>query len=44
MAVFTAAHIAPSTTVVSDGLWRFRGTQIVGAEPERVVTGSSHRY
>ena len=39
VAVFTAAHIAPSATVVSDGLWCFRGTQIVGAEHERVVTG-----
>ena len=39
VAVFAAQHIAPSATVVSDGLWCFRGTQIVGAEHERVVTG-----
>jgi ribosomal protein L37AE/L43A len=39
VAVFAAAHIAPSATVVSDGLWCFLGTQIVGAEHERVVTG-----
>ena len=28
-----------SATVVSDGLWCFRATTIVGAEHERVVTG-----
>ena len=39
VAVFAAQHIAPSATVVSDGLWCFRGAQIVGAEHERVVTG-----
>ncbi len=39
VSVFAAQHIAPSATVVSDGLWCFRGTQIVGAEHERVVTG-----
>ena len=39
VAVFAAAHIAPSATVVSDGLWCFRATTIVGAEQERVVTG-----
>ena len=32
-------HIAPSATVVSDGLWCFAATAIVGAEHERVVTG-----
>ena len=40
VAVFAAQHIATSATVVSDGLWCFRATQIVGAEHERVVTGS----
>jgi hypothetical protein len=39
VALFAARHIAPSATVVSDGLWCFRGAQIVGAEHERVVTG-----
>ena len=39
MAVFAASSIAPSATVVSDGLWCFGGIQIVGAEHERVVTG-----
>jgi ribosomal protein L37AE/L43A len=36
---FAAAHIAPSTTVVSDGLWCFRATALVGADHERHVTG-----
>ena len=39
VAVFAAQHLAPSATVVSDGLWCFRGIEIVGAEHERVVTG-----
>ena len=39
VAVFAAQHIAPSATVVSDGLWCFRATRIVGAEHQRVVTG-----
>ena len=39
VSVFAAQHIAPSATVVSDGLWCFLGTQIVGAAHERVVTG-----
>ena len=39
VAVFAAAHIATSATVVSDGLWCFRATTIVGAAHERVVTG-----
>jgi len=39
VAIFAAQHIATSATVVSDGLWCFRATQIVGAEHERVVTG-----
>ena len=39
VAVFAAQHIAPSATVVSDGLWCFRGAQSVGAGHERVLTG-----
>ena len=39
IALFAAEHIAPSATVVSDGLWCFRATAIVGAEHQRVVTG-----
>ncbi len=39
LAVFAARSIAPSATVVSDGLWCFGAVQIVGAEHERVVTG-----
>lgn len=39
VAIFAAHHIAPSATVVSDGLWCFRAAQIVGAEHERIVTG-----
>jgi ribosomal protein L37AE/L43A len=40
VAVFSAAHIATSATVVSDGLWCFRAITIVGAEQQRIVTGS----
>jgi hypothetical protein len=39
MVMFAASSIAPSATVVSDGLWCFGGVQIVGAEHERIVTG-----
>lgn len=39
VAVFAAHHIATSATVVSDGLWCFRATAIVGAAHERIVTG-----
>ena len=39
VAVFAAQHIAPSASVVTDGLWCFRATTIVGAAHERVVTG-----
>jgi ribosomal protein L37AE/L43A len=39
VAVFAATHIATSATVVSDGLWCFRATTLVGAEHERIVTG-----
>ena len=37
--MFAARSIAPSDTVVSDGLWCFGSVQIVGAAHERVVTG-----
>lgn len=36
---FAASHIAPSATVVSDGLWCFGAVNTVGARHERVVTG-----
>jgi ribosomal protein L37AE/L43A len=39
VAVFAAAHIATCATVISDGLGCFRGTTIVGAEHQRIVTG-----
>ena len=39
VAVFAARHIAPSATVVSDGLRCFTATTLVGAEHERHVTG-----
>lgn len=39
MAAFAACHIAPSATVVSDGLWCFGAATLVGAEHERIVTG-----
>ena len=39
VAVFAARSIAPSATVVSDGLWCFGAVQMVGADHERVVTG-----
>jgi hypothetical protein len=39
VAVFAAQHLATSATVVSDGLWFFCATTIVGAEHERIVTG-----
>jgi hypothetical protein len=39
VAVFAAQHIAPSATVVSDGLWCFGAAAIVGAEHVRVVIG-----
>lgn len=37
--VFAARAIAPSATVVSDGLWCFGAVRIVGAGHQRVVTG-----
>lgn len=39
VAIFAASHIAPSATVVSDGLWRSCATTTVGAEHERHFTG-----
>lgn len=39
VAVFAASHLAPSATVVSDGLWCFRATTMVAAGHERIVTG-----
>jgi len=39
VAIFAARSIAPTATVVSDGLWCFGAVRIVGAEHERVVTG-----
>jgi hypothetical protein len=40
VAVFAATHLATSATVVSDGLWCFRATTLIGATHHRVVTGS----
>jgi ribosomal protein L37AE/L43A len=39
VAIFAAHSIAPTATVVSDGLWCFGAVRIVGAEHERLVTG-----
>lgn len=39
VAIFAARSLAPSATVVSDGLWCFRAVQLIGAEHERVITG-----
>jgi transposase-like protein len=39
VAVFAAAHIATSATVLTDGLWCFRATTMIGATHQRVVTG-----
>jgi transposase-like protein len=39
VATFAARSIAPTATVVTDGLWCFGAVQMVGAEHERVVTG-----
>ncbi len=39
VAIFAARSIAPTATVVSEGLWCFGAVQIMGAEHERVVTG-----
>ena len=39
VASFAARSIAPTATVVSDGLWCFGSVRLVGAEHERIVTG-----
>ena len=39
VAAFAAKSLATSATVVTDGLWCFRGVKIIGAEHERIVTG-----
>jgi hypothetical protein len=39
VAAFAAKSLATSATVVTDGLWCFRGVKIIGAEHERFVTG-----
>jgi len=39
VSVFAARSIAPTATVISDGLWCFGAVQIVGADYKRVVTG-----
>ena len=39
--MFAARSIAPSATVISDGLWCFGAVRIVGADHERVVTGKA---
>lgn len=39
VAAFAARSIAPSATVVSDGLWCFGAVQLIGAAHKRVVTG-----
>lgn len=36
---FAAKSLAPSATVVSDGLWCFRSVKLVGAEHQATVTG-----
>ena len=39
VALFAVKSLAPSASVVSDGLWCFGAVKIVGAEHERIVTG-----
>lgn len=39
VAVFAATHLATSATVVSDGLWCFRATTLIGVGHQRIVTG-----
>lgn len=39
VAVFAATHLATSATVVSDGLWCFRATTLIGVGHKRIVTG-----
>ena len=38
---FAAKSLAPSATVVSDGLWCFRGVTLIGADHQVTVTGGS---
>ena len=38
---FAAKSLAPSASVVSDGLWCFRSVTLIGAEHEPTVTGGS---
>jgi hypothetical protein len=40
VAEFAACGLAPSASVISDGLSCFRAVQMIGAAHERVVTGS----
>jgi len=39
VAIFAANSLSPSASVVSDGLWCFRGVTIIGAEHQPIVTG-----
>ena len=39
VAIFAAKSLSPSASVVSDGLWCFRGVTLIGAEHEAIVTG-----
>ena len=41
VAAFAAKSLAPSATVVSDGLGCFRGVTLIGADHEPTVTGGS---
>jgi len=39
VAVFAASHLATSARVITDGLWCFQATTMIGASHQRVVTG-----
>jgi hypothetical protein len=39
VALFAAKSLSPQASVVSDGLWCFRGVTVIGAEHEAIVTG-----
>ena len=39
VAAFAAKSLAPSATVVSDGLWCFRSVKLIGADHEPTITG-----
>ena len=41
VAAFAAKSLATSATVVSDGLWCFRGVKLIGAEHRPTVTGGT---